>query len=42
MEAWNDIVYPIHRHGAKAYMFWVYGIDFDKVKDEAIDKLPVI
>ena len=34
MEAWNKIVYPIHRHGSKGYMYRVYGIDFDKIKDE--------
>lgn len=33
MTAWNDIMYDIHRMGAKAYMFWVRGIDFEKIPD---------
>jgi len=35
MEAWNSIMYDIHKTGNKAYMFWVRGIDFDKIPDEA-------
>lgn len=34
MEAWNQIMYPIHQVGAKSYMFWVRGINFDKIKDD--------
>jgi uracil-DNA glycosylase family 4 len=34
MEAWNNIMYDIHRPGNKAYMFWVRGIDFDKIQDD--------
>ena len=33
MEAWNSIMYDIHKTGNKAYMFWVRGIDFDKIPD---------
>lgn len=33
MEAWNKIMYDIHRAGAKSYMYWVSGIDFDKISD---------
>ena len=33
MEAWNQIMYNIHNTGAKAYMYWVSGIDFDKITD---------
>jgi len=33
MEAWNKIMYPIHQVGAKSYMFWVRGINFDKILD---------
>lgn len=29
MEAWNKIVYDVHKQGAKSYMFWVSGIDLD-------------
>lgn len=34
MEAWNKIMYDIHKTGNKAYMFWVRGIDFDRIPDE--------
>jgi hypothetical protein len=34
MEAWNNIMYDIHKPGNKAYMFWVRGIDFDKIQDD--------
>jgi DNA polymerase elongation subunit (family B) len=27
MEAWNSIMYNVHRTGAKSYMFWVSSID---------------
>ena len=27
MEAWNEIMYDIHKTGAKAYMYWVNGVD---------------
>ena len=33
MEAWNKIMYDIHKRGNKAYMYWVRGIDFDKIRD---------
>jgi len=29
MEAWNKIMYDVHKTGNKAYMFWVTGIDID-------------
>jgi len=34
MEAWNQIMYPIHQVGAKSYMFWIRGINFNKIKDK--------
>jgi DNA polymerase elongation subunit (family B) len=34
MEAWNSIMYDIHKTGAKAYMYWVSGIDVDKAPEE--------
>jgi hypothetical protein len=37
MEAWNMIMYDIHKTGAKAYMYWVSGIDFDKAPQNVID-----
>jgi len=33
MLAWNKIMYDIHKKGAKSYMYWVRGIDFDKIPD---------
>lgn len=38
MLAWNDIMYPIHKTGAKAYMFWVRGIDIEKAPKDVIEK----
>jgi len=38
MEAWNEIVYDIHRVGAKAYMYKVAGIDYQKAPEEVITK----
>jgi DNA polymerase I len=38
MQAWNDIMYPIHKVGNKAYMFWVRGIDLEKAPKEVIDR----
>lgn len=37
MEAWNSIMYDIHKTGAKAYMYWVNGVDFDKAPQNVID-----
>jgi len=34
MEAWNKIVYDIHKTGTKAYMFWVSGVDIDKAPED--------
>jgi uracil-DNA glycosylase family 4 len=34
MQAWNKIMYNIHKTGNKAYMFWVSGIDLDKAPVE--------
>lgn len=33
MQAFNSIMYEIHAKGARAYMFWVNGIDFDRIED---------
>jgi uracil-DNA glycosylase family 4 len=37
MEAWNSIMYNIHRTGAKAYMYWVMGVDLTKAPQNVID-----
>jgi hypothetical protein len=34
MQAWNEIMYPIHKVGTKGYMYWVQGIDIDKAPEE--------
>jgi len=31
MIVWNELMYDIHVPGSRAYMFWIKGIDFDKV-----------
>jgi len=33
MIAFNEIMYKIHDKGAKGYMFWIKGIDFEKISD---------
>lgn len=38
MEAWNKIMYDVHKPGSKAYMFWVKGIDIDKAPKEISEK----
>lgn len=38
METWNKIMYDIHKPGAKAYMFWVKGIDTEKAPQDVIEK----
>jgi len=38
MEAWNKIMYDIHKTGNKAYMFWVSGIDIDEAPVEVREK----
>ncbi len=38
MQAWNDIMYPIHKTGAKAYMFWVRGIDIETAPKDVVEK----
>jgi uracil-DNA glycosylase family 4 len=36
MEAWNSIMYDIHKTGAKSYMYWVNGIDYQKAPEDVI------
>ena len=38
MEAWNEIMYNTHKTGAKAYMYWVSGIDLDTAPVEVREK----
>jgi len=38
MEAWNNIVYDIHKTGAKAYMFFVSGLDREKTPREIMER----
>jgi len=38
MEAWNKIMYKIHKRGAKGYMYWVSGLDTEKAPKEIIEK----
>lgn len=33
MLAWNSIMYNIHQKGARGYMYYIKGIDFDKIPD---------
>jgi uracil-DNA glycosylase family 4 len=38
MEAWNKIMYDIHKTGAKAYMYWVKGIDPEKAPQDVVER----
>ena len=38
MQAWNNIMYEIHKPGVKGYMYWVKGIDIDKAPDDVLEK----
>jgi len=38
MQAWNDIMYPVHTTGNKAYMFWVRGVDLEKAPKDVINR----
>ena len=38
MEAWNSIMYDIHKRGTKAYMYWVQGIDIEKAPEDVMKK----
>ncbi len=38
MEAWNTLMYDIHKTGNKAYMFWVQGIDIEVAPKELREK----
>jgi len=38
MEAWNTLMYNVHKTGNKAYMFWVQGIDIEKAPKDLRDK----
>ncbi len=38
MLAWNNIMYPTHQKGTRAYMYWVKGLDYSKAPQDVIDK----
>ena len=38
MQAWNAIMYDIHKTGVKGYMYWVKGIDIDKAPQDVLLK----
>jgi len=38
MMAWNEIMYSVHKTGAKGYMYWVKGINLDKAPDDVQKK----
>ena len=38
MQAWNKIMYEIHKPGNKGYMYWISGIDIDKAPQEVREK----
>jgi DNA polymerase II len=38
MEAWNRIMYDIHKTGAKAYMYWVKGLDTTKAPQDVVQR----
>jgi len=38
MEAWNNIMYDIHKTGNRAYMYWVQGIDLETAPKDVAEK----
>ena len=38
MMAWNEIMYSVHKTGAKGYMFWVKGIDLELAPEDVRTK----
>jgi hypothetical protein len=38
MIAWNDIHYNVHQKGARAYMYWIKGLDYNKAPKEVIER----
>jgi uracil-DNA glycosylase family 4 len=38
MQAWNSIMYDIHKTGVKGYMYWVKGVDIDKAPSDVLEK----
>jgi len=38
MQAWNSLMYDIHKYGGKGYMYWVKGIDIFKAPKEVQEK----
>ena len=39
MIAWNELMYNIHVPGSRAYMFWIKGINFDRVPSKIREKV---
>jgi DNA polymerase I len=38
MQAWNDIMYNIHKKGVKGYMYWISGIDSEKAPKDILQR----
>jgi uracil-DNA glycosylase family 4 len=38
MQAWNAIMYNIHKKGVKGYMYWISGIDREKAPEDILKK----
>jgi hypothetical protein len=38
MQAWNSIMYNIHKKGVKGYMYWISGIDAEKAPEDVMQR----
>jgi uracil-DNA glycosylase family 4 len=38
MQAWNAIMYNIHKKGVKGYMYWISGIDREKAPEDVLKR----
>ena len=38
MQAWNNIMYNIHKKGVKGYMYWISGVDREKAPVDILKK----
>jgi len=38
MQAWNNVMYSIHKKGVKGYMYWISGIDREKAPEDVLKR----
>jgi DNA polymerase elongation subunit (family B) len=38
MQAWNEVMYKIHKKGTKGYMYWISGIDPERAPEDVLKR----